>query len=115
MPECLPSVHRDALEGADIRTFTRLELDAVQRVQFEIQQTLDYGDASWGEGFSESIAKAEAPGRAEAVLAFLEARGIEVSRETRARIAACTDIATLNWWIARAAAASCADDVVVPV
>jgi hypothetical protein len=56
-----------------------------------------------------SLGRAE--GRAEAVLTFLEARGIAVSDEVRDRILGCREIATLDRWIARAAVAASAAEV----
>jgi hypothetical protein len=47
----------------------------------------------------------EAQGEAKAVLAFLDARGIAVPDDIRARIAACTDLDQLDTWIRRAATA----------
>lgn len=54
---------------------------------------------------------ATAEGRADAVLAVLAARRIEVPEEARARIAACTDLVLLDRWVARAANARSLDDV----
>ncbi|MGK3959321.1 hypothetical protein WMF38_40535 [Sorangium sp. So ce118] len=41
--------------------------------------------------------------KAHAVLAFLEARGLEVPAEVRERVLASTDLAELDRWIRRAA------------
>ncbi|MDQ3990292.1 MAG: hypothetical protein M3291_14080 [Actinomycetota bacterium] len=48
-------------------------------------------------------AEGEARGRAAAVLAVLEARGVEVPGEARARVASCTDLDQLDAWVRRAA------------
>lgn len=48
----------------------------------------------------------------EAVLAVLGARGIEPSEQLRERILSCTDLASLELWLARAAVAQTAADVV---
>jgi hypothetical protein len=61
---------------------------------------------------AEGEARGEARGKARAVLAVLAARGLAVSDEIRSRVLACTDLSTLDRWIARAATASTADDVV---
>ena len=63
-------------------------------------------------GEARGEAKGEAKGRAHAVLGVLTARGIVVPDAIRARILACTDIPTLDAWIARAATASSATEVV---
>jgi hypothetical protein len=56
--------------------------------------------------------RGEAKGRAHAVLAVLTARAIAVPEPVRVRILSRTDIPTLDAWIARAAAASSATEVV---
>jgi hypothetical protein len=56
--------------------------------------------------------RGRAEGRALAILAVLGARGVEVSPAVRKRVLACTDVALLDAWIARAANAKDADDVV---
>ena len=54
-------------------------------------------------------AEGEALGRAEAVLGFLNARGLVVSEHDRARILACTDAETLDRWIRMAATITAAE------
>ena len=62
------------------------------------------------EGEAEGEAKGKAEGRAEgkatALLAILEARGVTVPGEHRARVLGCTDSALLDRWLARAAVAN---------
>jgi hypothetical protein len=109
MPADLPAgPYREAVELANEATFTNLELDAYRKVMDEIQQAREYGSAQRAEGKAEG----EARGEAKAVLAVLEARGIAVGSETRARIAAWVDIATLDRWIARAVVAVSAAEVI---
>ena len=50
----------------------------------------------------EGMARGLAEGKAESVLAVLEARGLEVSAEQRDRISACHDVAELDRWLRRA-------------
>jgi len=50
-------------------------------------------------------ARGEATGRAQAILGVLAARGLDVPEVVRARIAATTDLATLDRWLAIAATA----------
>jgi hypothetical protein len=57
------------------------------------------------------IAQGEARGEARSILAVLSARGIEVPEAVRERVLACTDVATLDVWIARAVTAKAATDV----
>ena len=62
------------------------------------------------------VAEGEARGRAEgkalAVLAVLTTRGVDVPPQIHERIVACTDMATLDVWLARAITAQAAADVV---
>ena len=62
--------------------------------------------------FGKGEARGKAEGKAEAVLAVLAARGIAVSDLLRDRVLHCTDVATLDVWIRRAATASTASAVV---
>ena len=62
--------------------------------------------------YREIFGDGEARGKAEAILAVLAARGIAVSETLRERILACTEVATLDVWIRRAAVASTAAAVV---
>ncbi|MGH3930044.1 MAG: hypothetical protein ACRDTF_08725 [Pseudonocardiaceae bacterium] len=56
-------------------------------------------------------AEGMAEGEASAVLAFLEARGIEVPGSARARIRKCRDLDQLDAWVRRAATADTVDDL----
>ena len=57
-------------------------------------------------------ARGKAEGKAESILAVLSARGIPVSATLRERILSCSDLATLDAWIQRAAVAATAAGVV---
>jgi hypothetical protein len=103
-----PGPHRAALELANEATFTQIELDAYRKVMDEIQQAREYGAAQRAEGKAEGLAQ----GKVAAILAFLAARGISVSSEARAHIEACNDVPTLDQWIARAATAASAEEVI---
>jgi hypothetical protein len=60
---------------------------------------------------SEFARKHTALGKAEAVLAVLDARGLAVSAPERVRILACTDLATLEQWVRRAVTAASAEEL----
>jgi hypothetical protein len=68
------------------------------------------------EGRTEGLAAGRneglAAGRALSVLAFLEARGLEIPAAVRERVLACTDISILDRWISRAVTAKTALEVV---
>jgi hypothetical protein len=55
------------------------------------------------EGQAEGQARGQARGQADAVLAFLEARGIAVDEQQRQQILDCTDLERLHGWIRKAA------------
>ncbi|WP_437304496.1 hypothetical protein [Sorangium sp. So ce388] len=52
------------------------------------------------------VAKGQIEAKAQAVLAFLDARGLEVPADVRERVLASTDLAELDRWIRRAAVVS---------
>jgi len=58
-------------------------------------------------------AQGNAEGEARGVLKFLEARGITVSADQKARILACTDIEVLDRWIRKAVSVTTADALFV--
>jgi hypothetical protein len=62
-------------------------------------------------GRAEGVAEGEAKGRAEALLDVLEARGLPVSDEARARILACTDAAQLAAWVRSAVTVASVDEL----
>jgi len=66
----------------------------------------------YAKGAAEGSAEGEAKGEAKAILAFLSARRIPVSAAIRKRVLACTDVATLDVWVRRAAVAKTAAEVV---
>lgn len=57
------------------------------------------------------VAQGKAEGEAKAVLAVLDARGVEVPADVRDRITACTDLDQLDTWVRRAATADKVDDL----
>jgi hypothetical protein len=67
----------------------------------------DFARKYFSKGKEEGIAQ----GRAEALLAVLEARSLEVSAEARARILACNEPGELDQWLRRAATAPTIQDV----
>jgi len=62
-------------------------------------------------GEAKGRAEGEAQGKAEAVLDVLDARGLVVTAEQRARILACTDVAQLASWLRVAATAGSASEL----
>jgi len=64
-------------------------------------------------GRAEGESKGRVEGSAHAILHVLEARGVHVSDEARARILACTDEAQLATWLRKAAKATSIDQVLL--
>ena len=66
-----------------------------------------------GEAKGEAKGKAEgrAEGKAEAVLSVLEARGLPVGEQQRARVLACTEVETLDRWLQRSVTAATIEEV----
>ncbi|MGI9000345.1 MAG: hypothetical protein ACR2GH_01625, partial [Pseudonocardia sp.] len=62
-------------------------------------------------GKEEGKAEGEAAGEARAVLAVLDARGIDVPPDARARIAECPDLDQLDIWVRRAVTAETVHDL----
>lgn len=90
----------------DRRTAHRITLrNLLQREGYESL------DAVRAEGVDEGLEKGLANGRAAAVLAVLDARGIAVPEAERTRILSCHDLAQLDVWLRRAASATALADV----
>jgi hypothetical protein len=92
----------DTAEGALYYDYlvSRLSADARHRLEeimragtYEYQS--DFARKYFGQG--------KAEGKAEDILTFLEARGLLISEEARARISNCTDLDLLMTWVRRAA------------
>jgi hypothetical protein len=65
-------------------------------------------------GRLEGEARGKAEGKAEGVLAILEARGLAVSADQRARILASKDLAELDRWLRRAVSAESIGELFSP-
>jgi hypothetical protein len=63
------------------------------------------------EGEATGRAAGEAKGRAEALLAVLQARGLQVSDEVRGRVLGCTDVAQLDAWVRKAVSVTSVDEL----
>jgi hypothetical protein len=62
-------------------------------------------------GRAEGEARGEARGKAQAILAFLEMRGLAVSGEQRQRIVECTDLDRLGAWLRKAVTLTDVDEL----
>ena len=120
IPPDLPAgPHREALALANEASFSPMELEAYRKVMDEIQQAREYGEEKEAKGFARGktvgFAEGETAGitaaKTGAVLAILAARGLAVNDAAHTRIATCTDVATLDRWIARAATAGSVEEL----
>ena len=93
----------------------RRTLEAMMKSGYEYQSEFARSYVAKGvekgreEGLREGLLKA----KAQAVLAFLEARGLDIPAEVRERVLASTDIAELDGWVRRAAVISDARELLV--
>jgi hypothetical protein len=100
----LPEAVRHSLEDFMTTTSHRYQSDFARRYYAEGEAK---GKAEGvAEGKAEGVAEGKAEGEAMAVLAFLDARGIEVPDPVREDITSCTDLDQLDTWIRRAATAT---------
>ncbi|GAA4595440.1 hypothetical protein GCM10023194_64890 [Planotetraspora phitsanulokensis] len=63
------------------------------------------------QGREEGRAEGRAEGEAAAILAVLDARGLEISSDTRDRITRCDDLNVLETWVRRAVTVNSADEL----
>jgi hypothetical protein len=66
---------------------------------------------SYAEGEAKGKAEGEAKGKAEAVLTLLQHRGFAMTDEQQHQIRSCTDLATLDRWLARMLAVASVDEL----
>jgi hypothetical protein len=88
--------------------------DVVERRHYMLDPIRDFPwlRAGYEEGIEKGIEKGMATGMAKSLLSFLAARNIPVDSKLRDRIIGCQDESLLNVWIARAATAKTAGEVV---
>jgi hypothetical protein len=87
------------------------ELPAAAQDYLEECMTTTTGHRYRSEFARRYFGQGKAEGKAEDVLAVLDARGIEVRDELREHITSCTDLAQLDKWIRRAATVRTAQDL----
>jgi hypothetical protein len=85
---------------SSLNAAARRKLEAMMKSGYQFQSEFARGYVA--KGRQEGILEA----KAQAVLAFLEARGLEVPVEVRERVLASTDLAELDRWIRRTAVVS---------
>ncbi|WP_437289372.1 hypothetical protein [Sorangium sp. So ce406] len=82
----------------------RRTLEATMKSGYEFQS--EFARSYVAKGREEGLREGTLKAKAQAVLAFLAARGLEVPAEVRERVLASTDLAELDGWIRQAAMVS---------
>ncbi|WP_437879134.1 hypothetical protein [Sorangium sp. So ce513] len=85
---------------SSLNAAARRTLEAIMK-NYEFQS--EYARSYVAKGVEQGRLAGLLEGKAQGVLAFLEARGLEVPAEVRERVLASTDLAELDRWIRRAA------------
>jgi predicted transposase/invertase (TIGR01784 family) len=106
---------RDALEVARTATFSPEEWEAYERAKMAEQDARGALSVARQEGKDEGIVEGHASGLAkgkrDALLRLLARRGLALTEDDRARVAACSDVATLDQWFDNALVARTATEV----
>lgn len=102
---------RDALEVARMATFSPEEWEAYDRAKMAEQDARGALTVARQEGKLEGKLEGELKGKRDALLRLLGRAGIPLSAEERARIDACSEVATLDRWIENVLGAKTAADV----
>ncbi|MFO0590779.1 MAG: Rpn family recombination-promoting nuclease/putative transposase [Polyangiaceae bacterium] len=110
-----PALHHppllDALEGARTARFTREEWDAYIAAGMAIQNERGALSLALKQGHQQGKLEGELIAKRDSVLRLLTRRGVALADEDRARILACTDVATLDRWFDNSLGAKTAADV----
>ena len=107
---------REALEVARTATFSREEWEAYERAKMAEQDARgalavarqEGAESGLAEGHKSGLADGLAQGKKEALLRLLARAGLVLAQEEHERIAACTDLATLDRWFDNALGAKTA-------
>ncbi|WP_437316500.1 hypothetical protein [Sorangium sp. So ce385] len=93
---------------SSLNAAARRTLEAMMKSGYEFQSEFARSYVAKGveQGREQGRQQGILEAKAQAVLAFLEARGLEIPAEVRERVLASTDLAELDRWIRRAAAVS---------
>lgn len=99
----LPAAARKSLE----------EFMTITNYRYQSEFARRYFNEGEAQGEARGEARGEAHGKAEALLIFLQGRGIEVSDEIRSKIIECTDLVRLEAWIRKAGTAQKIEDLAI--
>lgn len=99
MPRALSvAPFRDALEVARTATFSISEWDAYDRAKMTEQDARGALVVACAEGEARGLVAGEARAKRDAILRPLARRGLAIDDAAAARLAACTDLGTLDRW-----------------
>jgi len=102
---------RDALEVARTATFSPEEWEAYERAKMAEQDARGALTVARREGVAEGEIKGELKGKRDTLFRLLARAGIALAVEDRARIEACSEVATLDRWAENVLGAKTAADV----
>ena len=106
---------RDALEVARTATFSPEEWEAYERAKMAEQDARGALSVARQEGKDEGLVEGHksglAEGKRDALQRLLARRGLALTEDDRARVAACSDVATLDQWFDNALVAKTATEV----
>ena len=111
------------LARLDKKTRRALEAMTMQKYEYQSEFAKKYYGQGKQEGFAEGLSKGKAEGEAsgkakgeaQAILAVLEARGLEVPAKVRKVVLSCTDLAQLDAWVRAAVTTPSAEALLAPV
>jgi hypothetical protein len=109
----LDVVDHDMVELYHDLVFAALPPAARRHLEEQMTATYEYRSEFMRNLVSRSEARGEVRGEAHALLAVLEARGVDVPDGARTHILGCTDAALLDTWVRRAATATAVGELFV--
>jgi hypothetical protein len=100
---------------ASVNEATKRSLEALMSNGYVYQSEFAIRHQALGRSEGEALGRSEgeAKGKAEAVLAFLMARGLDVTEAVEERIQACDNLTLLDRWVRAAATVTCAEELFV--
>jgi predicted transposase/invertase (TIGR01784 family) len=101
----------EALDLANQSKFTKLQLEAYEKVRDEIMQVIEIAAARFAEGEAKGKREGEIKGKVESLMRLLTRTKISLTQDEEVRIKTCRDAATLDRWIENVIGAQSAADV----
>jgi hypothetical protein len=106
-----PEDEEFVMETQDIYEAWQQRIEAEARRAGRTEGLAEGRTEGLAEGRTEGLAEGRTEGQIRSLFAILEARGLEITPELRARVRACRDLDRLELWLRRAATAARCDEV----